>query len=954
MSAPLLTTKLYVPRPRPGLVARPRLTQRLEAGARAGHRLTLVSAPAGFGKTTLVAEWLQAWDETGASPLAVRADADRSGRRHPCATQRRAVAGGTPPARVAWVSLDEGDNDPVRFFGYLIAALRTLGEDVGQATQSLLGGPHVPPVESLMTLLVNDVAAWLASLPAHPGPGFVLVLDDYHLIRTPLIHDALTFLLAHQPPRMHLVIATRKDPPLPLPRLRVRDQMTEIRAADLRFTVEEATAFLNQALGTSLESELVAALEARTEGWIAGLQMASLSMQGSGHPDHDPRQARERVADFVAAFSGSNRHVIDYLAEEVLSQQAEADRDFLRQVAVLDRLSAPLCDAVTGRDDSDAVLQRLERANLFLVPLDAERRWYRYHRLFADFLRTELDPQNASALHLKAAHWFEAQHLLPEAVAHVLASGDDEEAARIVTDACGQALVEGALTTLLGWLDALPDEVVRADPDLATMKAWGLSATGQVEAGMSYARSAEAALPADGDPIRRGRLLSLRCYAAETHEVLELAQEALDLLGDADPPSRSITLFMLGDAQDAVGNVAEAIRAFRQALHLEQRYDNLLIAAVAAGHLAFSLNAQGRRREAVALCTEAIQRHVDARGNPLPLAGLLLVALGTLEYEANELAQARGHLEQGLTLGQQSATMRIVLCSLEALALLQCATGEMDQALATIQEAERLASQAGERLWHRTSEALKADLQLIQGNRVAAERWAAGLDVQAGALADEPRDTARKFEYPVRVRLLLAQARPEEALDLLARLERSAARGDRQRELITIHIQQALAAALLGRRTNALDYLDRAVRLAAPEGYVRAFLDEALWERGFPDAGFPGEGPALVHLLRQAAAQGVEPSYVGRLLAAFDGETGHGRAARDPILPDTLPLLEPLTEREMQVLRLMAADLSAPEIAEEFVIAVSTVRSHIKNIYGKLGAHSRYEAVERASALHLL
>jgi LuxR family maltose regulon positive regulatory protein len=893
LATPLLTTKLYVPPPRPNLVPRPRLIERLDAGLHLGHRLTLISAPAGFGKTTLVTDWLHGAD------------------------------GSTPSLSVAWLSLDEEDNDPARFFTYLIAALQKIDGDIGQATQSLLGAPQPPPVESLVTMLINDIAA--------TPTRFALVLDDYHLIHTALIHDGIEFLLAHQPPHMHLIIVARTDPPLPLPRLRVRGQMTEIRADDLRFTAQEAAAFLDRALGLPLDAEMAAALEARTEGWIAGLQLAALSMQG---------RTAERVADFVAAFSGSNRHVIDYLAEEVLAQQPEEIRDFLRQTAILDRLSAPLCDAVcsmgtgvTGRDDSGVMLKRLERANLFLIPLDEQHRWYRYHRLFADFLRTELERQRATGLHLKAAHWFEAHGLLPEAVRHALAyttgSGDVDEAARIITLAGSQALFGGAFITLLSWLDALPDEIVRSRGGLASLKAWALFMTGQADAGKSYARSAEACLAEAGDPVSRGWLLSLRCYVADVREVLHLAREALDLLGDADPLSRGGTLFMLGDAQDAVGDVAGAIQTFREALDVGQRHDNPLVAATALGHLAVSMNRQGRRREALALCRRGVEQYVDARGRPLPLAGLIYVALGAIEYEANDLVPAHQHLQMGLGLGQQSAARRIVLYSLEALAQLQHAMRETETALATIQEARLLAFQANERVWIDASAAIEADLQLKQGNVLAAERWAE----TAHLLPTEFPDAARESEYFTVARLLLAQNRPEEAQALLARLERSALLGGRQRSLITITILRALAEQALGDEAEALDTLERALSLAASEDYRRAFLDEGL------------AVASLLLQLRARRGRTVAPAFVDNLLEGF----AVGTKERQPE-----PLIEPLSEREIRVLRLMAADLSSPEIAEALVIAVSTARSHIKRIYRKLDVHSRYEAIERARALDLL
>ncbi|MBN1978105.1 MAG: hypothetical protein JW918_11980 [Anaerolineae bacterium] len=485
MPTPLLTTKLYIPPPRPDLVPRLRLVERLDDGLRLGHRLTLIAAPAGFGKTTLATEWIHTLEAHRDAPL-----------------------------QVAWLSLDEGDNDPARFFTYLIAALRQLDTGVCQATQSLLGSPQMPPTESLATTLVNDIAAI-------PSP-FVLVLDDYQLIHNALIHDALAFLLDHQPPHMHLLVATRTDPPLSLPRLRVRGHVTEVRADDLRFTEEEAATFLNRALRLELDAEDIAALEARTEGWIAGLQLAALSMQGKGDVD-----------SFIEAFSGSNRHVIDYLAEEVLAQQQEKIRDFLHQTSILERFCAPLCDVVReGSADSSAILEHLEHQNLFLVPLDDRREWYRYHRLFADFLRTELAREQSATLHLRAARWFEAHDLLPEAVnhalAHAVATGDTDEAVRIVTLAGSRALSEGALATLLGWLDALPDEVVRASGWLTSFKAWCLLMTGQSEMAISYIQSAEATLEHGGSSVDRGRVLGLRCTVSSAQDILRMAQRPWD------------------------------------------------------------------------------------------------------------------------------------------------------------------------------------------------------------------------------------------------------------------------------------------------------------------------------------------------------------------------------------------------------------------------------------------
>jgi LuxR family maltose regulon positive regulatory protein len=912
MPAALLTTKLYIPLPRPNLVPRPRLVERLDEGLRLGRKLTLVSAPAGFGKTMLLSEWI-----------------------HMVGAHRDA------PLPIAWLSLDEADNDPTRFFTYLIAALRQLDEGVGQATQSLLGAQQLPPVESLMTLLIGDVTT---------APAFVLVLDDYHLVHTALIHDALSFLLDHQPPHMHLLIATRTDPPLSLPRLRVRGQMTEIRADDLRFTEEEAATFLNQALGLPLDAGQIAALEARTEGWIAGLQLAALSMRGKGDID-----------SFVEAFSGSNRHVIDYLADEVLAQQPEEIRDFLHQTSILDRFCAPLCDAVSAAarktdepadrrtdqppvrsfTDSQTILEHLERQNLFLVPLDDRREWYRYHRLFADFLRTELTPEQSATLHLQAAHWFEEHDLLPEAANHVLAhaaaTGNTDEAVRVITLAGSRALSEGALVTLLGWLDALPDETVRASGWLASFKAWTLLMTGRSEMATSYIQSAEDSLERGASPVDRGRVLSLRCAVSDAKDVLRMAPRALELIGDGDPLSRTGALFLLGDAQDAVGDVAGADETFREAYHLGQKHGHQVIAAVALAHLAISINVQGRRREALSICQRGAKQYADTRGNPLPVAGLLYVVLGELAYEANDLEEAHRYLQTGLELGRRSATTLVILYSLEALARVQYAMGHGREALETIREAQTLAFQAGEFEWRGAGAAIEAHLLLRQGDIQAAQRWAESTDLPL----TNPLDQTRKYEYTNYVRVLLALGRTREAQTLLARLERAAREDERHRHLVTIHVQQALAEQELGSEAKALEYLERALRLAAPEDYVRAFLDE---------------DPVVVQLLPHARR--TAPGFVDELLAAFGVSEYGSMEGAFPYTPTpTLvaqPLVDPLSDRELEVLHLMAADLSAPEIAQDLVIAVSTVRSHIKHIYDKLDVHSRYEAIERARELDLV
>ena len=880
MNAPILKTKLYIPLSRSdpsvgmgvSLVPRPRLIEQLNEGLRLGCRLTLISAPAGFGKTTLLSEWV-----------------------HQC------------ECPIAWFSIDEGDNDPVRFFNYLVAALQQIDATLGQAVQSLLGMPQLPPLEGLMTVLIND----LTELPV----PFGLVLDDYQLIHTASLHEAMAFLLEHQPPQMHLFVATRADPPLFLPRLRVRGQMTEIRADDLRFTAGEAAKFLDRALGLTLKDEIIAALESRTEGWVAGLQLAALSLRN-----------KQNVAEFIGSFSGSHRHIIEYLAEEVLAQQPDERRQFLCQTAILDRFTAPLCDAVTGCQNSDVLLKQLEQANLFLIPLDEQGEWYRYHRLFADFLQTELDPQAAMLLHLKAAHWFEKQNLLSEAARHILAyaatSDDWDEALPILVGAIYQEFYNGAYVTVLGWLDVIPDSIVRTDSRLAGCKAASLIMTGHPEAGESYLRSAEQNLPIDAPPAYRGTLLGLRCYSEDVSEALRLSQEALDQIGTSDPLSRSNILFMLGDAQDAVGDVAGAIQSFEEAVQLGQQTNNQMVTAIAQGHLAISLNEQGKRSEALVLCQGGIERYVDTIGRPLPIACMFYVTLGTLEREANNLAQARQLIEQGLKLARQSAMTRLLMYALEELAHVEYALGEKDVAIKMIQEAQQIAIQGGERTsWVNTIAAVEADFDLQAGKISTMARWA-----ETAEFATNP-DPACKRQYPLYIRLLLAQKNLEEARTLLTQFERSAEEDQRYRQLITFYIQHALAEHLLGHEAESVSHLEQALRLAAPEGYSRAFIDE---------------GRLVTDLLPKVRS--IAPAFVDTLLGAFASE----------IEMAVSPLSEPLSEREVEILRLMAKDLTSPQIAEKLIVAVSTVRSHRKHIYHKLDAHSRYEAIERAKTLGLL
>jgi LuxR family maltose regulon positive regulatory protein len=876
---PLLQTKLYVPPIRPGLVSRPRLIEQLNTGLH--RKLTLISAPAGFGKTTLLSEW---------------------------------IAGSEPRMRVAWLSLDEGDNDPVRFLTYFVAALKTVETGIGDTAIAVLQSPQLLPNEPVVTALINEIAGCSDDL--------ILMLDDYHLIDSQPVHYAVAFLLDHQPPNMHLVITSRADPPLPLSRLRGRGQLTELRAPDLRFAPDEAAAFLNQAMSLELSAQDLAALEARTEGWIVGLQMAALSMRG--------RDAK-RIAGFIAALTGSHRYILDYLTDEVLLQQPEQVQTFLLQTSILNRMTGPLCDAVTGQGNGQQMLQQLDSSNLFVVPLDDDRRWYRYHHLFADFLRTGLDQESQAALHLKAAHWFATQDLLPEGVEHALASGDLNEAARLIALAAEGAVRTASFETLLCWLNALPDEMVRASFELATYKGILLYLTRHYGEAAKYADAAERNLPPDAPLPSRGRQQSLRAMLAVSSDApdsaVQLAKQALHCLGDGDAFFRSLMLNTLGQISYWQGDTAAAANAYRDAVLIERRTSGQP-GAMQLVNLAFALNELGQRRDALSLCEQVIEEDGSLPDRPSPLAEVICLALSVLSFEANELDPAHEQVCRALDICQQMQFTDGVFLSHFFLAQVHLASGEIDAMRKAAHEARQYAARLNLSLpYEPWLAALEAQASLHQGDLTAATRWA-----EAAQLT--PADTPPPFlesVYSVYVRLLLAQNRLEDARILLATMEHAAKEGGRRRRLITINLQQALVQRASGHREQALALAENALRLAVPEGYRRAVLDE---------------GPAIADLLPRL--RHIASDFVDHVL---DEASAAGLGS---VAPREQALIEPLSERELQVLRLLAAGLTSTEVARELYIAVGTARTHIKNIYGKLGVHSRVEAVTRAQELGLV
>ena len=909
-ASPLLETKLYVPKWRTGLVSRPRLIKRLDQGA--GRKLTLVSAPPGFGKTTLLAEWL------AATPASARS--------------------------AGWVSLDQGDNDPALFWAYFITALQKVQAEVGERVLSLMHSPQPPPIESILTTLINEINAI--------EDDFALILDDFHVIDAQPIHQALAFLLDHLPARMHLVIASRSDPPLPLARLRGRGELTELRAADLRFTPVEAAVFLNDAMGLDLSAADVAVLETRTEGWIAGLQLAALSMRG-----------REDVPGFIGAFAGDDRYIVDYLVEEVLQRQPERVRNFLLQTSILDRLSGPLSDAVTGQEDGKGMLEALERGNLFVVPLDDKRHWYRYHHLFADVLHAhsmEEQPDRLPTLHARASEWYEQNSLPADAVRHALAAEDFERAASLIELAARAMLGSSQEPTLLGWLKALPDELFRARPVLSVYYAFTFGV--ESEAAEARLRGAERWLDATADTSERREALSAemvvvdeeafrslrgsipmaRAYHAgalgDVPSTVKYAQQALDLLPEGDYLSRGTAAALLGIAYWTSGDLEAAHRTFADGMASLRTAGNIPWVVMGTPLLADIRMAQGRLHEAARTYEQSL-RLATEQGEPVWGTADLYVGLSELEQERNDLEAATQHLLRSKELGEHAGMPEHRHRWYIAMALVQSAQGDLDSALDLLDEAERLYIMGPDPVV-RPIAALKTRIWITQGRTAEALGWVR----DRGLSANDDLSYLREFEHITLARVLIARYKSDrvepaihEAVVLLERLLKAAEDGERTGSMIEILVQQALAHEAQGNTPPALASLERALTLAEPEGYIRTFVNE---------------GEAMRNLLRHAAAGGIASSYTQRLLSAFDQPAQP--ASTPPGRPGARGLAEPLTEREAEILRLILVGMTNQEIAGQLVISVATVKRHITNIYGKLGVSHRTQATARANELNLL
>ena len=905
----LLATKLHVPRPQPGFVRRPRLVEALGEGLARG--LVVVCAPAGFGKTALLADWAG------------------SGRRP-----------------VAWLSLDTADNDPARFWRHVVAALDRACPGIGERAGPLLGPPP-SSFDGLVTALINELAA-------QPGDDQVLlVLDDYHLIDTQPVHAALTFLLEHLPAGLRLVLTSRSDPPLPLARLRARGQLAELRAGELRFTPEEAAALLREATGPGLPGAAVAALAARTEGWAAGLQLAALSLRGQPDP-----------ASFVAAFSGSHRYILDYLTGEVLEQQPEPVRTFLLETSVLERLSGGLCDAVTGRTDGQVMLEQVERAGLFLVPLDEVRGWWRYHHLFADLLRARLQqqqPGRVPALHRAAAAWSEARGLADDAVRHALGAGDPDWAARLIEQHFDGIFLQGESATVQRWLSGLPAELVRARPRLCLAQAWMALVEGDVDAAAPpLDAAARAPAGAADEPFgpSAGRAASvlanvpaaialdhafLAYLRGDAEATAGFASQALAELGEGEWMLGLWIRSMRALAEWLRGRLADAERGFAAIVAGWQAAGERPLAASACHFLGHIQRAQGRLDAALGTYQQALEITAPPGQAAMPAAGIGYVGMAEVAYQRGELDAALRHVTEGIARCRQLNWTQPLATGLVTLAWIRQAKGDPAGALEAIGEAERAAPGPAVADLFNPVPAQRARLLLAQGQVAAAARWTQ----QRGLADDDEPAYLREREHLVLARVLLAQDRPRPALALLDRLHAPAAAQGRAGSVIEIQALQALALAADGDQAAAVDRLAAALTLACPQGYVRVFADE-----GAPMGVLLGKLVAA-RRAEQAAARGVPLGCLARVLQAFgqkDAEPG-SRPRTAPAVPG---LVDQLTVRELEILRLLAAGAPNQAIAEQLVVTLDTVKKHITHLLGKLGAANRTEAAAIARQLGLI
>ena len=874
MADPLLRTKVNVPRLRAGIVRRNVLLDLSNEGLGNAdgftRQLTLVSAPAGYGKTTFVIEWIKRLE-----------------------------------LPVAWVSLEETDNDPNRFLAYLIAAIQQVQDDFGEGTKKLLLSAQGPPMETILTVFVNELSALRTSL--------FLVLDDYHVIHTLPIHEQLRFLLEHQPVHLHLVVISREDPLLPISRLRARNRILEIRQENLQFSRNETIEFLTKLMGLNLTDEQITVLERRTEGWVAGLQLAALSMRGE-----------KDLSGFIDAFAGSSRFVLDYLLEEVFEHQPEDMKDFLLKTSILERLSSSLCDAVTESENSQKLLENLEQANLFIVSLDQSRTWYRYHQLFSELLRHRLriiTKESEAGLHIRASEWFEKNRYFPEAIQHALAARDWERAKSLLAQVNTEMLKRGEVATLIRWYGAFPAEIMLADPKFCFDYSWPLLLAGQFDKAAPLLDHIERS--AQGIPEFLGEVLTAQAFLArgvgDNARMVEKSRQALELLPKNSVNSRGLVAMNLALAYWHMGKMDETEKVLAEAREASEATGNiygLLTALILQGRV---LAVRGQLHQA-----KIVFEGVLERGGMIPINALACLDMSALYYEWNDLAESEKHLKIAFELSQRGQNDEfLVACWMMSLSL-RLAQGNFEEARESLVRAREILARG--KIPAHTADRVDA----AAGRLALAQNDLESIRMLSGIVKDHV-DTYPFYRFIslTKAQLLLGDGRKKEAGDYLDRLFSEASAGGWQYGLIAIRVTQSLAEE---NSERAQKFLTDALSMAEGEGYLRVFLDA---------------GAEIFPLLKELTKSGKYNGFIKRIVESAGEKfkkTGAGNGS----------LVEPLSEREVEVLKLVTSGLSNREIAVQLYISPGTAKTHIHNLCGKLGVRNRTEAAMRAKEMGLV
>lgn len=907
MLSPLLQTKLYLPRPKTRLVSRSRLLEKLDLVRE--RKLALVSAPAGFGKTTLLSEWIehQGKDQAG--------------------------------LQVAWLTLDLNDNDPARFLTYFVAALQKIDLSFGEEILPVLQAFQISSLIEVWEILADQILSILSP--------FVLILDDYHVIESPLIHESISFMLEQMPDCMHLLISTRADPPLPLSRLRVRDELVELRVDDLRFSTEEIAGFLDLWIGKQLSSADQAELETRTEGWIAGLQLAALAMQSLVEQD----LSEDRLSAFVHRLSGSTRFIMDYLVEEVLHSLPEDSRSFLLQTSILDRLTASLCDTLTDRDDSQSMLDALEKTNLFLFPLDDERGWYRYHHLFADLLRNFLQvdqPARIPELHYRASAWYEGQGLITEAIRHALKAPDPDEAARMMETVALEMLMRGEVTTVQKWSNWISEEQARLRPMLCVFFVWAFIVSEKVEPAEQYLsliNQDQARISASMPELQSHIMVAhsmLSYYTGDYESAIQYASQAVEQLPSEHTYLRGVLAYGSGAAYEMIGEDEAAFQSLQKAKQISHDFGNPSAEMSALKKLGDLQVRRGQLHQAALSYRQALQLASIRPGQLLPVAAQTVSVMGQVLYEWDQLEEAEHNLLQGVELSRKLESTFYLLANLQILAGVHWVQGDRESALRLRRETEQIMLEFPPHPSVATRAAVQQmRMYLRMGDTQTAVRWAQSYQ--------QERSSGRAYTTELMAilwaRASIAQGNTSEALETLEHALPVTREAERWGVMIELLVLQALALDMARQIPPAVAALEEALRLAEPEGYTRIFLDE---------------GEPMARLLRIAYRSKEKGSreYEARLLEGLLS----AEAPAPPVSPEIPPgksedhpvLIDPLTERELEVLRMIADGYSNQEIAEELVVTLGTVKAHISHIYSKLDVRSRTQAILKADQFHLL